>query len=145
MINRNDCSASFKKILGFLEKIAPVRHALEQRRAERIRTRISELMQLPPTTRSMTDRDMILGFATGYDVGALRPFVESLRSTQGRNIKAALFVLPNSDEVNAYLTKNEIEVVTFAPMDGIAPNVALARSFAYFDFLAERWKRGLNS
>jgi hypothetical protein len=87
--------------------------------------------------------DLILGYATGYDVADVAPFVRSLRAAfEG----PAALVVDQNPELLAFLTEHRIEAVQPSPAgEGVwAPHPVVARFAAFDQLIRERpWVRNV--
>jgi hypothetical protein len=87
-------------------------------------------------------RDLVMGFATGYRIEVIAPFVESLISDGEFVGEAVLFIRPNDSELKAYLRERGIRTVLFPAEAYPFSDVMLARWFAYRDYLRRRLAKG---
>jgi len=83
-----------------------------------------------------------MGFATGYRVETIAPFVESLISDGQFVGEAVLFVRPDDPELRNYLRARGIRTPTFDAKLAPHPDVMLARWFAYRDYVQRRIAKG---
>jgi hypothetical protein len=88
-------------------------------------------------------RDLVMGFALGYPVATIRPFVESLFTAGAFLGEAVLFVKPEDTEVTTYLQSRGVTVVFFNAQAYPVANIVMLRWFAYFDYLCSRVEEGM--
>jgi hypothetical protein len=92
--------------------------------------------------RLLPARDLVMGFATGYRIETIAPFVESLVSDGAFVGEAVLFIQPNDLELKAYLKERGIRTPLFQAAAYPFADVMLARWFAYRDYLQRRIAKG---
>jgi hypothetical protein len=107
-----------------------------------IRSSILTFMNSLPAHVSPTRGDLILGFATGYKPHMIAPFVESVRAHGRFDGEIVLFVDPAARKMTDYLISHDIEAVPFDPTKSPVETILIARFFAYFEYLCERWNSG---
>jgi hypothetical protein len=113
-------------------------HGMERKQIAWLRAIMDALPAAFPSER----RDLVMGFALGYPVATIRPFVESLFTAGAFLGKAVLFVKPEDTELTAYLRSRGITVVFFNAQAYPVANPMVARWFAYFDYLRSLMERG---
>jgi hypothetical protein len=88
------------------------------------------------------DTDLVLGYATGYGVREIAPFVRSLRAVYRGDV---VLVVDADDELIDFLRVHDVEVVLHAPAPGTwAPHPVVARFSAYAAQLDQRpWVRNV--
>lgn len=87
-------------------------------------------------------RDLVMGFASGYPVATIRPFVELLLTAGAFLGKGVLFVKPEDAELMAYLQSRGLSVAFYDPQAHSVTNLVMARYFSYFDYLRSRIQEG---
>lgn len=92
--------------------------------------------------RFLPARDLVMGFATGYRIDAIAPFVESLISDGEFVGEAVLFIHPNAPDVRAYLKERGIRTALFQTAAYPYSQVMLSRWYAYRDYLMRRIAKG---
>ncbi|MNS92135.1 hypothetical protein D3C72_1262600 [compost metagenome] len=93
------------------------------------------------STAARAPSDLILGYATGYDVADVAPFVRSLRAVWGGPL---VLVVDQDPAMLAFLADHDVEGVAPRPVgDGAwAPHPVMARFAAFDALMAERpWAR----
>lgn len=107
-------------------------------------TLIASLRPLTAIRRDFASgaRDLVMGFAAGYPVTTIRPFVESLFTAGAFVGKTVLFVKPEDTELALYLQARGVTVVFFDPQAYQVSNLVMARWFAYSDYLRSEIKSG---
>jgi hypothetical protein len=78
---------------------------------------------------SAAPADLVLGYATGYDVHDIAPFVRSLRAVFDGEVA---LVVDDRPDVGALLKEHGVHAVSAATADGWSPHAVMAR-FAVFD------------
>ncbi|HUO53155.1 MAG TPA: hypothetical protein VMU18_00330, partial [Rhodoblastus sp.] len=81
--------------------------------------------------------DLALGFAVGFPVETISPFVESLFSDGLFTGRAVLFVRPGDRALTDYLRSWGVDCRDFRAELYPTPHIFLARWFAYRDFFAQ--------
>lgn len=109
--------------------------------AEAVRQTLQRLRASMPITPT-GDRDLVLGAAYGYDIAAVRPCVESLRSLGSWNCEIALFIDPTARKLQSYLQRSDIAVRPLEFPGYMERNISLVRLLSYCDFLLDRWDSG---
>lgn len=92
--------------------------------------------------RFVPARDLVMGFATGYRIETIAPFVESLISDGAFVGEAVLFIRPNDLDLKAYLRERGIRTPLFQPADFPVSEAKFARWFAYRDYIQRRIGKG---
>ncbi len=87
-------------------------------------------------------RDLVMGFASGYSVATVRPFVESLFTAGAFIGEAVMFINSSDTELRRYLQARGITVVTFNPQAYPLKNLVMARWLVYLDYLNSALERG---
>ena len=88
-----------------------------------------------PASFPSENRDLVIGFATGYAPNSVRPFVESLLSAGAFRGKVVLFVKREDRELITYLRSRGVIVVFFDAQAYPTKKLMWDRYFAYFDYL----------
>ncbi len=83
-----------------------------------------------------------MGFATGYRIETLAPFVESLISDGEFVGETVLFIQPNDMDLKRYLKERGVRTPLFDASSYPFSDVMLARWFAYRDYLQRRIAKG---
>jgi hypothetical protein len=98
--------------------------------------------EILPIRRFLPARDLVMGFATGYRIETIAPFVESLISDGEFVGEAVLFIRPNDLVLKTYLRQRGIRTPLFQAEAYPFSDVMLARWFAYRDYLQRRIAKG---
>jgi hypothetical protein len=87
-------------------------------------------------------RDLVMGFATGYTIEAVAPFVESLLTDGAYVGEVVLFVGSDQREVIAYLRSRGVRPEVYRPDRYFVGSVVTKRWPAYRDYLRGQAARG---
>lgn len=93
------------------------------------------------STFAAAPSDLILGYATGYDVADVAPFVRSLRAVWDGPL---VLVVDRHPDMQAFLAQHDVEGVAPQPVSAgaWAPHPVMARFAAFDALMAERpWAR----
>jgi hypothetical protein len=89
----------------------------------------------PVTTVPTVTGDVVLGYATGYDVADIASFVRSLRAVFAGTVA---LVVDDRPELNAFLAGHDVLAIHPETLPGWRPHAVMER-FAAFDRLLSQW------
>jgi hypothetical protein len=95
-----------------------------------------------PQSLPFSGPDLVMGCACGYQVDAVRPFVESLLGAGQFRGEAVLFVRPEDKALAAYLMSAGLGVVSLGLNDFPIRSPKRSRYFAYFKYLQDALESG---
>lgn len=96
---------------------------------------LAQALDVERATTPLPDGDVVVGYATGYDVADIAPFVRSLRAV----FQGPVALVADADaELRGFLAENEVTVVDAPVWRGWAPHPVMQRFAAFAGLLGDR-------
>jgi len=105
--------------------------------------RLRAFLAAPRTSFDGGSRDLVMGFAAGYEPEVVRPFIESLVKSAEFGGQTILFIRPGDLELATYLHDRGVRTEFSATDTTSYQSLMIARWLSYWNFLTARLEEGV--